>query len=59
MGSEVASWERWEGSEGARWKGWRVVRWQRGTFVVLFKGVGCMVGPRLHLFVCDFSQQNQ
>ena len=39
----MASWERWESSEGARWK-----------FVDLFKG-GHRVGPIFHLHVSDVN----
>ena len=36
---------RREGGEGAR-----VVRWEVGRFLVLFKGGGCRVSPRFYLF---------
>ena len=52
--------ERWE-SQGRviRWqsgKGGRVVRWQGGGSLVLFKGGGCRVTPRIHLMVSDVNQ---
>ena len=28
-----------------------MVRWEGGRFLVLFKGEGCRVSPRFHLFV--------
>ena len=42
---------RWQGGEGGR-----VVRWDGGRFLVLFKGGGCRVSPRFHLFLFDVSQ---
>ena len=45
-----------------RWqfgKGGRVVRWQGGRFLVSFKGEGCRVRLRFHLFVSDVNQQNE
>ena len=42
-----------------RWKvgkGGKVVRWEGGGFLVLFKGGGCRVTPRFHLFVSDINQ---
>ena len=45
---EVASWERWEGSEVARSKRWESSA-HNGRFLVLFKGGGSRVSPRLHL----------
>ena len=41
----------WQGREGGR-----VVRWEGGRFLVLFKGGGCRVSPRFHLFVSDVNQ---
>ena len=41
----------WQGREGGR-----VVRWEGGRFLVLFKGGGCRVSPRFHFFVSDVNQ---
>ena len=44
-----------------RWqveKGGRVVKWQGGRFLVVFKGGGHRVTPRFHLFVSDVDQKN-
>ena len=43
-----------KGRRVARWqsgRGGRVVRWEGGRFLVFFKGGGCRVSPRFHLFV--------
>ena len=40
------------------WKGrkdGRVVRWEGGRFLILFKGGGCRVSPIFHLFVFNFK----
>ena len=39
--------------------GWlrRVVKWQGGSFLVLFKSGGHMVSSTFHLFVSDVDQQ--
>ena len=42
---------RWQGGEGGR-----VMRWESGRFLVLFKGGGCRVILRFHLFVSDVNQ---
>ena len=44
--------ERWQDEKGRR-----MVNWQGGRFLVLFKSVGHKVSPRLHLFVSDVDQQ--
>ena len=36
-----------------------MVRWEGGKFLVLFKGGGCRVSPRFHLFVFDVNQGNE
>ena len=36
---------RWQGRIGER-----VVRWKGGRFLVFFKGGGCRVSPKFHLF---------
>ena len=36
-----------------------MVRWESGKFLVLFKGGGCRVSPRFHLFVFDVNQGNK
>ena len=45
---------KWQGGKDGR-----VVRWQCGRFLVLFKGGGCRVKPRFHMFVSDTKQQNE
>ena len=40
-----------------RWQVGRVVKWQVGRFLVLFKGGGQRVSPRVHLFVSDVEKQ--
>ena len=45
-----------------RWqvgKGGRVVRWQGGRFLVLFKGGRCRVSQRFNIFVSDVNQWNK
>ena len=45
-----------------RWQGGKdgsVVRWQGRRFPVLFKGGGCRVRPRFHLFVSDVNQRDE
>ena len=40
------------------WKGrkdGRVVRWEGGRFLILFKGGGCRVSPIFNLFVFNFK----
>ena len=37
-------------------KGGRVLRWQCGRFLVLFKGGRCRVSQRFHLFISDVNQ---
>ena len=32
------------------------MRWEGGRFLASFKGEGCRVSPRFHLFVSDVSQ---
>ena len=44
---------RWEGGEGGK-----VVRWEGGRFLILFKGGGCRVSLRFHLFV-SVSQEKK
>ena len=44
-GSEVARWGRWKNDEVGSW-----------GFLVLFKGVGCRLNQRFHLFVSDVNQ---
>ena len=36
-----------------------MVRWEGRSFLVLFKGGGCRVSPRFHLFVFDINQGNK
>ena len=55
---------RWEGGKGGRmrWqggKGRRVVRWEDGRFLVLFKGGEHRVSPRFYVFVSDVNQGNK
>ena len=65
---------RWEGSEVVIWKKWRewggivgwhgrnnrrVVKWQGGRILVLFKGGERRVRPRYRHFVRDSNQQNE
>ena len=56
---------RWQIAKGVkvvRWKGGkgeRVVRCQDGRFLVLFKGRGCRVGSRFHLFVSDVNERSE
>ena len=55
----VVRWQVFKGGRVVRWqggKGGRVVRWKGGRFLVLFKGGGCRVSPRFHLFVSDVNQ---
>ena len=40
-----------------RSQGGRMVKWQDGKFLVLFKSGGHEVSPRFHLFVSDVDQQ--
>ena len=53
---------RWQGGKGGRvvkWQGGeggRVVRSEGGGFLVLYKGGGCWLSPRFHLFVSDVNQ---
>ena len=51
----------WEVGEVGRWdgKGGRVVRWEGGRFLVLFKGRKHRVSPRFYLFVSDVNQWNE
>ena len=42
---------RWQGGKGRR-----VVRWEDGRFLVLFKGGEDSVSPRFYLFVSDVNQ---
>ena len=49
-GSEVASWERWQGGKDGR-----VVKWQGKRFLVLFEGGGHRGSSRFHLFVSDVN----
>ena len=61
-GTPVTSWQRFTGGKGLvrMWqggKGRRVVKWQGGRFLVLFKCGGHRVSPRFHLFVSDVDQQ--
>ena len=70
IGREV-SWEKWETSELERWErcmsgvSWqggkvgRVVRWQGGRFLVIFRDGECRVRSRFHLFAYDANQQNE
>ena len=53
---------RWEGGRVMRWqgrKGKRVVRWEDGRFLVLFKGGEHRVSPRFYVFVSDVNQGNK
>ena len=43
---------RWQGGKGRR-----VVKWQGGRFLVLFKCGGHRMSPRFQLFVSDVDQQ--
>ena len=45
---------RWQGGKGRR-----VVRWEDGRFLVLFKGGEDSVSPRFYLFVSDVNQGNE
>ena len=45
---------RWQGGEDGI-----VVRWEGGRFLVLFKGRGCRMSPRFHLFFSYFNQENE
>ena len=64
-GGIVVRWQVGKGGRVVRWQGWkggkygRVVRQQGGRFLVLFKGGGCRVSPRSHLFVSDINQRNK
>ena len=40
-------------------KGGRVLRWQGGRFLVLFKGGRCRVSQTFHLFVSHVNQWNK
>ena len=40
-------------------KGGKVVRWQGGRFLVFFKGWGCRVKTRFHLFVPDINETKE
>ena len=42
---------RWQGGKGRR-----VLRWQGGRFLVLFKGGEDRVSPRFYLFVSNVNQ---
>ena len=44
---------RWQGEKGGK-----VVGWQGGRFLVLFKGRGRRVGPRFYLFL-SVNQRNK
>ena len=59
---KVVRWQFGKGGRVVRWQGrkdGRVVRWQGGRFLVSFKGEGCRVRLRFHLFVSDVNQQNE
>ena len=43
---------RWQGEKGGR-----LVKWQRGRFLVFLKSGGHRVSPRFHLFVSDVDEQ--
>ena len=43
---------RWLGGKGGR-----MVKWQGGRFLLLFKSGGHRVSPRFHLFVSDIDQR--
>ena len=58
----VAIWEKWEGWGGGvvTWQGkkdGRVMRWQGGSFPVLFKGGEHRVESRFHFFFSDANQK--
>ena len=36
-----------------------MVRWEGGSFLVLFKGGGCRVSPGFYLFVFDVNQRKK
>ena len=58
-GGEVGRWEKCENGEVVKWEGGKdgkVVRWGGRRFLVLFKGEGCKVSQKLHLFVSDVNQ---
>ena len=42
---------RWQGGVGGR-----IIKWEGGRFLALFKSRGHIVGPRYHLFVPDVDQ---
>ena len=52
-------WERWEGGEVGKLKKMGVLGWEGWRFLVLFKGGGCRVSPKFHLFVFDVNQGNK
>ena len=61
-GGKTVRWHCQRDGKVVRWqfgKGGRVVRWQGGRFLVSFKGEGCRVRLRFHLFVSDVNQQNK
>ena len=61
-GGKVVRWWFVKGGRVKRWQGGkdgRVVRWQGRRFLVSFKGWGCRVRPRFHLFVYDANQWNE
>ena len=45
---------KWQGGKGER-----VVRWEGGIFLVLFKSGERRVNPRFHLFVSEVNQKEQ
>ena len=56
MSSDLGRWERrmrikkWQGGKGGR-----VMRWQSGSYPVLFEDGGRRVSPRFHFFVSDVN----
>ena len=56
---EVGKWKRWKVMRWQGKKGRRVVRWEGGRFLVLFRGGKYRVSPRFCFFVSDVNQGNK
>ena len=61
-GRKIVRWHFGGGGRVVRWQGRkdvRVVRQQGERLLISFKGGGCRVRPRFHLFVSDANQRNE
>ena len=58
-GDNVVMWQGGKGGKVVRWHGGRMVRQKCRRYLVLFKGGGCNMSPRFHLFVADVNQGNE